>query len=104
VTDIDLSMADRGRTVPIRVGDRVVLSLPENPTTGLRWTLPKNDSMEVLTDKNVTGGQGIGAAGLRILTLQPTRAGSIPLRLLRHQAWESEESADEEFEVNLDVR
>ncbi len=97
-------MLDRDRKVPVHVGDRVVLSLPENPTTGMRWALPKTDAIEVLADDNRAGGPGIGAAGLRILTLRPIRPGRITLRLLRYQAWESEATADERFVIEFDIR
>jgi len=97
-------MSDRGRKVPVHVGDTLVLSLPENPTTGVRWVPPKSDALEVLADDNVPGSSGIGAAGLRVLKLRPIRPGSILLRLLRHQAWEDEDTADEHFEAELDIR
>lgn len=97
-------MSDRGRTVPVAVSDRVVLSLPENPTTGVRWIIPESDAVDLLADDNLPGGAGIGAAGLRVLTLRLKRPGKILLRLLRHRAWERADTADESFEVEFDVR
>ena len=49
-------------------------------------------------------GDSVGAAGLRVLTLRPTRPGPLSLRLLRRQEWESEETADERFVVEFNVR
>ena len=97
-------MDDRGRTVPVALGDEVVLTLPENPTTGVRWAPPEDDALGVIRDDNLPGEGGIGAAGLRRLVLRPARPGRLALRLLRRQAWESEDTADLAYEVTLDVR
>ena len=100
---IDLTEADDGRTVPVKIGDRVVVTLPENATTGVRWVVPKTDDFKVLADDNRVGGGGIGAAGVRVLTFSPTRPGKLSLRMLRRQEWESEATADASFEVKLDA-
>jgi predicted secreted protein len=34
-----LSQTDNDRTVSVRVGDMVRISLPENASTGYRWTI-----------------------------------------------------------------
>jgi predicted secreted protein len=96
-------MGDRGRTVPVAIGGRVVLSLPENATTGMRWSLPETDAVELVADESRAGGPGIGAEGERILTLRVKRPGKLRIRLLRRQAWESEASADAEFEIDLEA-
>jgi inhibitor of cysteine peptidase len=36
-TTIELTSADAGSAVPARVGDRIVISLEANPTTGYSW-------------------------------------------------------------------
>ncbi|GAB4373144.1 MAG: hypothetical protein Kow00114_34970 [Kiloniellaceae bacterium] len=104
MAEIDLTQADDGRTVPVHVGDRVVLTLPENATTGVRWTLPESDAVELLGDDNVAAGAGIGAGGMRVLTLRPTRRGTIALQLRRCQAWDPETTEDARFAVKLDAR
>jgi inhibitor of cysteine peptidase len=103
VADIELTMRDRDRTVPVGIGERVVLSLPENPTTGVRWSVPASDALELVADENRPSGEGIGAGGMRVLTFRPKRPGRIRVRLLRQQAWESEETADATFEIELDA-
>jgi inhibitor of cysteine peptidase len=103
MAEINLTMSDSDSTVSLHKGDRVVLSLPENPSTGFRWILPDTDAVEVLADANVAGGPGIGAEGLRAITLRPTRPGPVALTILRRQEWESEETADARFVLKLDV-
>jgi predicted secreted protein len=38
-----LSQTDNDRTVSVRVGDVVRISLPENASTGYRWTIERYD-------------------------------------------------------------
>lgn len=103
VDEIELTIMDRGRRVPVHIGDRVVLSLPEG-TSGMRWILPKSDAVQVLADVNTPpGGPGVGAEGLRVLTLRPRRAGTISLQLFRGQEWDKDVPADEHFEIELDA-
>ena len=104
MTDIELTLSDRGRTVPVRLGDLVTLSLPENATTGVRWSLPESDAIEIVADENVAREGAIGAEGLRVLTFRPARSGPMTLELIRRQAWESEQTADATFAVELDVK
>ena len=42
MTQIRLTSHDDGRTIDTRVGDMVIIELPENPTTGFRWNEAAN--------------------------------------------------------------
>jgi len=42
--NVDLGEESNGREISLNVGDTVILRLPENPTTGYRWTLEKDGS------------------------------------------------------------
>lgn len=103
MTDIKLTISDRGHKVSVAVGEKVVLSLPENPTTGMRWIMPESDVVDLIADENIQGEPGIGATGLRVLTLQPKRPAKVLLKLLRYRPWESVDAANESFEVELEV-
>jgi inhibitor of cysteine peptidase len=104
VSDLTLGLQDGGREVPVRVGDRVLLQLPENPTTGYRWQGSFPDGLRVEADRNLQGEPVPGAAGLRVFTVKVDRPGDYPLSLARFQAWEGAASADERFTVTLRVR
>lgn len=38
-----LTRADNNRTAELRVGERLEVRLPENPTTGFSWAVDEND-------------------------------------------------------------
>jgi len=40
---ITLTRAEHGKSVEAQVGDRIIVSLDENPTTGFRWAIDKSD-------------------------------------------------------------
>lgn len=65
---LQLSQADDGRAVMVAAGQHVVVRLPENPTTGYRWTSPAG--VEVVADEyRSPGSTAVGAAGERVFTL-----------------------------------
>ena len=55
-------------------GDRVMVRLPENPTTGYIWEMP--GGVEIVSSDFREGDGGAGASGERIVTLI---AGEVPV-------------------------
>ncbi len=94
---IRLTLEDGGREVPVPSGSDVLLVLPENATTGVRWSLPDES---VIADEN-TSGEGIGSAGDRIIRLRPG-PGRHHLTMVRAQPWDAS-TEDLRFEVTLVV-
>jgi inhibitor of cysteine peptidase len=79
---VTITEADAGRTVSVTPGQHLVLRLPENPTTGYRWSVPAGVS--VVSDTYEAGGTQAGAGGQRVLTLvAPQAAMQAELRLQR---------------------
>ena len=65
MSQIRLTSSDAGKKVEMAVGDVLVISLPENPTTGFRWTfdfldkelfLVRNDEYTVASSSGVVVG------------------------------------------------
>lgn len=81
-----------GGSVTARPGDEVVLSLPENPTTGYRWEIEApGRSVEVADDAYDRGrDQGIGAGGRRTFTLRVGDGGAVEVQLRLARAWEAD--------------
>lgn len=98
---LTLTEQDRGREVPVTMGEEVELRLPENPTTGLRWHLEPQAGFEVTDDRNdAPRDLAPGAASDRVFRLR-ILYGDIHLRLQRGQAWDPGTPPDATFELHL---
>lgn len=103
---IALSMADTGRSVAVRPGDRMVVTLEENPTTGFRWAVDANNDAVLAPsgDEYVAQGQAPGSGGARRLTFAAASAGQSALRLKHLRSWEGDASIIARFAVTVTVR
>ncbi|HTN54432.1 MAG TPA: protease inhibitor I42 family protein [Anaeromyxobacter sp.] len=81
-----------GARVRLRVGDRLELALPENPSTGFRWqwTEPGAPVCRLEEDRFEPGGPGVGARGHRLLVLAVAGPGAARLALVLRRSWEPE--------------
>jgi inhibitor of cysteine peptidase len=80
---LQVSLADDGRTVTVAAGQQVVVRLPENSTTGYRWTAPA-EAVVVADEYRSPGSAASGAAGERVFTLgAATKTGEMRFELKR---------------------
>src|SRR5215213_6093818 len=76
-----------GETVPAHVGERIIVRLKENPTTGYLWRLEKmpQESVRLLDQhfrpSQVTARGANGAGGVREFAFEPRRVGEIVIDL-----------------------
>ena len=98
-------MTEDGGVVHATVDDTVVIRLPENPTTGVRWDVERMEGPAQLVgdDYELAASGGIGAASIRVLTLQPRGRGQLQLNLKRWQQWEGESSIDATFSCTVQI-
>ena len=97
----------RGPEVPptreLRVGDELILRLPENPTTGFRWQVqPSADPALRRIDDRFEPGSGSplpGASGTRVLKFAASSPGTVQLSLAHRQAWEPSGGTEQRLEV-----
>ena len=103
---ITLTRADNGNVVALRVGDRLVLRLEENPATGYRWAIEPHDE-KVVSLQHLEYGPlphaGVGGGGHRTWTFIAHKAGTDTLQLKLWRAWEGETSITRRFTVTLHV-
>lgn len=100
---MELTEKDSGSRRTVRVGEDIVVTLPENPTTGYRWAADVDTSALSQTDDRYTGGTTPrGAGGLRRLTFTALRAGTVHVHLVKKRAWEKDDGG-EQFTVDLTV-
>ena len=105
MSEIRIGPGDDGRDIQAAVGDILVLRLPENPTTGLRWgwgSLPGPIRLSNDTYEDVDM-DAVGAASVRVLTFDLNGPGTAQLSLKRMQAWEGDASADACFSCRVRI-
>ncbi len=97
---------DHEKTIDVSQGDVLVVRLPENPTTGYRWSLDEHDPAR-LTMQNATfspAGAGIGAGGGRSFTFVAAGPGETDLSLSLRRPWERGTAARQSFRAKIKIR
>src|SRR5215471_5276028 len=77
--EVTLTEADNGRSIMVSLGERVILRLNENPSTGFRWVVDKGDNgiIELSgTDYVQAPGSALGGGGHRVFVFEAKRSGS----------------------------
>lgn len=109
MSTLTLTHDDNGKAVTIHVGERIVVRLGENPTTGYRWAIEKDNEAEAIValESSVyarSRESGVGGGGQRILNFTMRKVGTSTLRMKHWRAWEGDASIVEHFTVTVDVR
>lgn len=103
---LTIGESDNGRTLDIGCGETVRVSLPENATTGYRWTIDRYDErvIEAIASEAAYPASTLGSGGEVAFTLRGKNVGSgeITLKYWRH--WEGESSVRARFQIRLNVR
>jgi inhibitor of cysteine peptidase len=100
-----LTSADNGRTVHLRVGEKVTLRLPENPSTGYRWAVDAADMslVEIEEGEHAATSKMIGGGGDAQWLIKAKAPGGAQMKLKRWRPWEGERSVVERYEVTLQI-
>ena len=101
-----LSQTDNDRTVSVRVGDMVRISLPENASTGYRWTIERYDDefLEALPAEAGYTSKSIGSGGAIAFMFCTRKAGTGKLVLKHWRHWEGDESVTKRFRLQLQIQ
>jgi inhibitor of cysteine peptidase len=105
VADVVVTSRDDGGVVSVSMGDRIVLDLPENPTTGYVWAFEVLDESLLDLDGSdwQAAGRGTGTGGDRVWRLGPRRPGTTRLELKRWRPWAGEPSVIERFALTVEI-
>ncbi len=102
MSTIKLTKSQQGNTISFNEGDKILIELPENPTTGFKWELNYNSKFNVKEsfisfDENSVGGGGVAHFEL-------TPIGSLSnekLIFYLKRPWETD--VEDEFSIILKV-
>ena len=96
---------DDGKRVTARVGDEVVLRLPENASTGYRWAPDGYDAALLdLAEESASYAGAVGSGGEAVFRFRVKAAGSGLLRMKVWRHWEGESSVIKRFAVTIEAR
>jgi inhibitor of cysteine peptidase len=101
-----LTQADNGAAIHVRRGDRIVIRLPENATTGYRW-VPDSVDDRIVSLKSSEyappAGGGVGAGGAVSIVFEALAPGEANVGLKRWREWEGESSVRERYTITVVV-
>lgn len=101
-----LSESDNGKTVELRVADKLDVTLTENPSTGFTWEIDTIDQTIIKQsgDSEFTPGTGIGASGKRTFHFEAIATGQSDLKLVYHRPFDTTSPPNSTFEVTIIVK
>lgn len=105
MTDLLLHDDADGTTTTTAVGDRVIVELSENPTTGYRWELDLTGDALIAADSSYQPRSlaRTGGGGTRVLMLIAAHVGTSVVRARLRRSWEAAEQAIEQHAFTIRV-
>ncbi|MEA3032286.1 MAG: inhibitor of cysteine peptidase [Sphingomonadales bacterium] len=99
-----LSLLDNGRSVRVRIGETISIRLPENASTGYRWSLADRggEAVELESTEPDYRPGAVGSGGEILFTLKAKQKGEARVRLVEARSWEKG-SESKSFEVEIVV-
>ena len=102
-----LSESDSGRRIKLRVGDRIEVRLPGNPSTGYEWevVLPVASCVKLMKETEyIPDSAAFGSGGEHLFVFEPVTAGETTVRLIYSRSWERNASPVASFEFIVVAR
>ncbi len=96
---------DNGRTLDIRLGELVRVSLPENATTGYRWAIDHFDQelIEIVATEPHYRSNAIGSGGEVDFIFKGKQLGVGEIMLKHWRQWQGDSSIISRFQFRLHV-
>ncbi len=106
MSTLKLSREDNGKLIEPRQGDVIIVSLPEKPTNGYRWTVDSTDQtiLELQEETfRIAPEAGLGGGGTRTFTFRAISAGNINLGLRLWRKWAGDDSIIERYRLIMKI-
>lgn len=106
MADLNLTEAQHGGSFAVSAGDLIVVTLPENPTTGYRWSAGSLDA-NLLSQEGHDyrpGGPGVGSGGTVVWRFRAKREGRTRLELKKARSWEAGAEPAGQFAVSIEIK
>lgn len=99
----DIEVREQGTRVTATPGDRIVIRIPENATTGYQWQVEHvADPLELESSEMTPPAEAApGAGGERRVVLRARRPGQARVALKLQRTWERKPTERFEFDVTV---
>lgn len=104
MAEIIITEAQNGGTISINVGDVVIISLQENPTTGYRWQIDAATGVTLTSDEFFGVSLAPGGGGERKLSFTAPASGTFQVRAILRRGWEQGVAPQSQFRIVIKVR
>lgn len=105
---VSLNDAASGRSVELAVGQRLIITLPANPSTGYTWEVADGAApvLELVGEPEFTSDNPslVGSGGTLRLEFRAAQAGTTTLVLVYHRPWETDVEPLDTFRLTVTVR
>lgn len=106
--NLSLTEQDAGKTIELRAGDELSVTLKGNPTTGYTWEMDAQQTAGLLQQVGETEfkpeGNAPGSGGQQTLRFKAITPGAMTLRLVYRRPWEQNIEPADSFEVKIVIR
>jgi len=110
--EVALGNGDDGRTVELRAGGSLTVTLDSNPSTGYSWAVAEGTGAVLRQDGSATyrqlpstgGPPRAGTGGTATFRFEAAGKGQATLRLIYRRPWEKDIAPVETFTVTVTVR
>ena len=102
-----LTEADAGRSIGLRVGDKLEVTLPGNPTTGFQWEVGSLDTSvlkPIGEPEYKPSSNALGSGGQFTFHFEAVTPGQTTLQLIYHRPFEKDTPPAQTFEVTVTVK
>ncbi len=105
---VSVTGEDNGKDVDLTSGDKLVVKLGSNPSTGYSWAVAGDPSPLKLQKtsyrKNKAASKAMGAPGVQVFQFSARSAGMATLQLIYRRSWEYNVQPAKTFDVRVNVR
>jgi len=104
--ETSLEAEDVGRQIELAVGEKMLVTLTSNPTTGYQWEVAEIDESvlaQLGTDYDADSPQLVGSGGEETFTFEAVGTGETALQLIYHRSWEEDVPPVDAFSVTVVV-
>ena len=104
MSNVVIGPANDGSAVHVAVGDVVIVRLPENPTTGYRWSVERSAGLAPAGDEFSATSSAVGGGGERTLRFAARSPGTFRIEASLRREWEANVAPQAHLGVDIVVR